>query len=340
MPILLSNAGVGLFIWKLQSDHDYHYPMYHLYNWCRDLLQQLMHLLLALNLLTVISKRSIFKGLQYGGGGGAGKSYGSMDAHSTAIVIEADESTPLLVDRSKWALQQSDGNNNNNNDGNGLKDRDEQVSLWSYGSKTSQVSGQSTKSFRSHFWELKVLMFAMLLIFGLGIAIYLLIIETRFPIITFSLDLVHHDVWSLKQLPMGHRLNANGVDSVVITQTGSQSCDNIHQCIPLLQQLQEEHSQQAIEELPYNFLIGHEGVAYDVRGWNHENGMDEIDQEHTLVIGFIGNFDHSPPSLGLLHTLRCLLIESVKRRKLQKSYQVIGLSKFCPDCHYDGPKTK
>ncbi|XP_058974366.1 peptidoglycan-recognition protein LF-like isoform X1 [Musca domestica] len=289
-------------------------------------------------------------GSKYGG-----KSYGSLDANSTVILIEADESTPLLVDR-RWALQgNGDGNNNqninfnnnnnnNNNDGNGNKDKDdgqpENVSLWSYGSKDSQTSGHSTKSFRSHFWELKVLMFALLLIFGLGIAIYLLIIESRFPLITFSLDLVHHDVWSLKQLPMGHRLSSNDVDSVVITQTGSQRCDNIHQCIPLLQQLQEEHSQRVREELPYNFLIGNEGVAFDVRGWNHESGLQDVDKPHTLVIGFIGNFDNSPPSLGLLHTLRCLLIESVKRRKLQKSYQVIGLSKFCPDCHYDGPKTK
>ncbi|XP_073838319.1 peptidoglycan recognition protein LD [Musca autumnalis] len=273
---------------------------------------------------------------QYGGGGQI--SYGSLDANTTVILIEADESTPLLVDR-RWALQQGDGNNNNSyTSGGSNKDND---SLWSYGSKTSQTSVLSaTKSFRSHFWELRVLMFALLLIFGLSIAVYLLIIESRFPLITFSLDLVHHDVWSLKQLPMGNRLNSNNVDSVVVTQTGSQNCDNIHQCIPLLQQMQEEYSEKSKEELPYNFLIGNEGVAYDVRGWNHESGMPDVDQAHTLVIGFIGNYNNTAPSLGLLHTLRCLLIESVKRRKLQKSYQVIGLGKFCPDCNYDGPKTK
>lgn len=36
-------------------------------------------------------------------------------------------------------------------------------------------------------------------------------------------------------------------------------------------------------------MIGCEGVAFEVRGWNYESGMIDVDQAHTLVIGIMGN---------------------------------------------------
>uniref|UniRef100_A0A1I8PAX2 Peptidoglycan recognition protein family domain-containing protein n=1 Tax=Stomoxys calcitrans TaxID=35570 RepID=A0A1I8PAX2_STOCA len=156
--------------------------------------------------------------------------------------------------------------------------------------------------------------------------------KARLPSITFSLDLVHHDVWSIKKLPMGPRMDPLNVDSVMITQTGSNNCDNPIQCQNILQQMQSDYSNRLKQELPYNFLIGCDGVAYEVRGWTYESGMEGVDQKRTLVIGLIGNFDYTSPPHVLIKTLKFLMKESVKRRKLKRFHQVHNLNKFCTDC--------
>ncbi|XP_075162323.1 peptidoglycan-recognition protein LD-like [Haematobia irritans] len=266
------------------------------------------------------------------------KSYGSLD--ETIILIESNESTPLLVDR-RWSMGQYKNANNNNNKNiinSSFKDKDVLLlsdnSLWSFESKLSNSSSiGSTKSFRSHFWELKVLAFALLFLAGIAIAAYLLIVETRLPSITFSLDLVHHDVWSIEKLPMGQHIEGHNFNSVIITQTGSKNCDNPLQCQYLLQQLQYNYSKKTHQELPYNFLIGCNGVAYEVRGWNYESNMEGVDPKHSLVIGFIGNFDRNFPPSGLIKTFKFLIKESIKRQKLKKFHSIYNHKQFCTFCN-------
>lgn len=170
MPFLLSNSGIELFIWKVQTTDKTFDFLIELYNWGRYLIDECLNLILAIHLLNYLSKRFVVsKGIHHG----KGKSYGSLD--DTVILIEADESTPLLVDR---RLLVDNGDGNNNNDIGRLK----RLSIWSFASKSPSQSsdgGVSTKSFRSHFGELKVMAFALLLIAGLSIAIYLLIIECK-----------------------------------------------------------------------------------------------------------------------------------------------------------------
>ncbi|KNC34342.1 hypothetical protein FF38_05972 [Lucilia cuprina] len=247
------------------------------------------------------------------------KYYGSLD--DTIITIEADESTPLLADHLIWP----DNNNNSNQSDNESEKPTLKygVSSWSFGSSNASSNGSdysaySTKSFKSHFTELRVLLFALILAAALSIAIYLLVIESRLPSITLSLDLVSHDIWSHKTIPKFSHLQHNNVDHIILMQTGNSNCDTSGECL-------KNKKLNQPEELPYNFLIGGDGQAYEVRGWQYESSMKGVPQERSLVIGVIGNFDHNTPQKVLLQTAKSLIQESVKRRMVNRNYEIYGL---------------
>ncbi|KAM7355479.1 peptidoglycan recognition protein LD [Cochliomyia hominivorax] len=249
--------------------------------------------------------------------------YGSLD--DTVITIEADESTPLLVDRIIWP----DNNNNRNNDNGSIKEMaslKSGVSSWSFGSSNasnaSDYSACSTKSFKSHFTELRVLTFALILLAAFSIAIYLLVIESRLPSITLSLDLVSHDIWSQNTIPKLKPLQHNNVDHIILIQTGNRSCDTSGECLEILKEM--ENFKQP-DEMPYNFLIGNDGQAYEIRGWDYQSNINGIPQEQSLVIGIIGNFNQISPNKQLLKTVQSLIEESSKRRKINRKYHIYGL---------------
>ncbi|XP_065361197.1 peptidoglycan-recognition protein 3 [Calliphora vicina] len=259
------------------------------------------------------------------------KYYGSLD--DTIITIEADESTPLLVDHLIWPNDNNNNNSNNNNSDNESSITEKPtlkygVSSWSFGSSNpsngSDYSAYSTKSFKSHFTELRVLVFALILAAALSIAIYLLAIESRLPTITLSLDLVSHDIWSHKPIPKFNHLQHNNVDHIILMQTGNRNCDTSGECLEVLKEMQNKNFKQP-EELPYNFLIGGDGQAYEVRGWKYQSSIEGVPQEQSLVIGIIGNFDHSSPSKILLQTVQSLIQESSKRRMVNRKYKIYGL---------------
>ncbi|TMW52569.1 hypothetical protein DOY81_002394, partial [Sarcophaga bullata] len=248
--------------------------------------------------------------------------YGSLD--DTVITIEADESTPLLVDRSIVA----DSNNNRGNNHNNNKKINVRNAKWKYGVPSwpndSDCSEYSSKTFKSHFTEIRVLAFALFLAITLCIAIYLLAIETRLPSITFTLDLVGHDIWSRKYILRKNRLQHDNVDHIILMQTGNRNCDTTGECLKVLEEMENKNSEQW-EELPYNFLIGGDGQAYEVRGWEYSSSIIAVPQERSLVIGIIGNFDYSTPSKILLQTAFSLIQESSKRRKINRKYYIYGL---------------
>ncbi|XP_046808757.1 peptidoglycan-recognition protein LD isoform X1 [Lucilia cuprina] len=340
MPLILTNNGFDLFVWNLKT-HTHSYQPYAIYyNLIKDLAHILFKHIFALNLFKSFCLTSS-EGIQQ-----RRKYYGSLD--DTIITIEADESTPLLADHLIWP----DNNNNSNQSDNESEKPTLKygVSSWSFGSSNASSNGSdysaySTKSFKSHFTELRVLLFALILAAALSIAIYLLVIESRLPSITLSLDLVSHDIWSHKTIPKFSHLQHNNVDHIILMQTGNSNCDTSGECLKVLKEMQaglalrqkiyinssliiailQNKKLNQPEELPYNFLIGGDGQAYEVRGWQYESSMKGVPQERSLVIGVIGNFDHNTPQKVLLQTAQSLIQESVKRRMVNRNYEIYGL---------------
>ncbi|XP_034133908.1 peptidoglycan-recognition protein LD isoform X2 [Drosophila guanche] len=156
---------------------------------------------------------------------------------------------------------------------------------------------------------------------ALGLAAYLLWRQTQLPGLGYRLSLIGHDIWSDRaMIGKGKLLDPLAVVSVYFTHTESEGCTE--DCLELLHRLQ----QQRPEELPYNFLIAGDCQAFEARGWQYESNYEELPQATSLVVAFVGNFSQRPPSVCQLQTAQALLLESLKRRRIQPEYilHVVG----------------
>ncbi|XP_034657624.1 peptidoglycan-recognition protein LD isoform X2 [Drosophila subobscura] len=153
---------------------------------------------------------------------------------------------------------------------------------------------------------------------ALGLAAYLLWRQTQLPGLGYRLSLIGHDIWSDRKLyGKGRLLDPLAVVSVYFTHTESEGCTE--DCLELLHSLQQ---QQRPEELPYNFLIAGDCQAFEARGWQYESSYGELPQATSLVVAFVGNFSQRPPSVCQLQTAQALLLESLKRRRIQPEYRL------------------
>lgn len=179
MPLLLGNKGIELFVWNLRTQTNNYQPFTIYSKFFKEFVGTLFQLIFALNLFKFFCLPSS-EGIQP-----RSTYYGSFD--DTIITIEADKSTFLLVDRVIW----TDKNNNKNQSHNMNNESfiTENATLksalpsWSFDSSNqsdgSDYNAFSTKSFKSHFTELRVLAFVLILTAAVSIAIYLLVIECK-----------------------------------------------------------------------------------------------------------------------------------------------------------------
>ncbi|KAH8351437.1 hypothetical protein KR059_002403, partial [Drosophila kikkawai] len=156
---------------------------------------------------------------------------------------------------------------------------------------------------------------------SLGLAVYLLWRQTQVPDFGYRLSLIEHDIWSDMDLKnRGTLLDPRRVATVFFTHTASEEC--LEDCPQLLQRLQQSRG----EELPYNFLITGDCQTFEARGWGYESSYPgDLPQNSSLVMAFVGNFSRRPPSNCQLRTAQALILESLKRRRLQADYQLYVL---------------
>lgn len=107
-------------------------------------------------------------------------------------------------------------------------------------------------------------------------------------------------------------------------------------------------------DIPYNYLIGGDGRAYEARGWHRESDHVPIHSNSSLSIAFIGeksivdyyyyywtisgnfiylikfsfagNFTHIPPSTEQIGAAYALILELKHQKKIAKNYRVLGVS--------------
>ncbi|XP_037930746.1 peptidoglycan-recognition protein 3-like [Teleopsis dalmanni] len=233
----------------------------------------------------------------------------TITSSSVIISIEANERTPLLADQNK--KRKSYGNKQ-------------------YVRPTKEPSSSTSRKNmicnyeEPWFHNFRLVAFCLAVISSILIAIYLLIIQTRLPSIGFSLDLVSRDIWSKLSMPLGSLLNHSNVVNIMIGHTGGKSCSNPDSCTQILKEMQNKVN-VIKSEIPYNFLIGGDGITYEVRGWDYESGYASVPQNSTLVIGLIGSYTNTAPSPLQLQSAYSLIKESIRRKKLQRQYQIYGI---------------
>lgn len=78
------------------------------------------------------------------------------------------------------------------------------------------------------------------------------------------------------------------------------------------------------DDIGYNFLIGNDGRVYEGRGWNKKGAHAVGFNDRSIGIAFIGNFQNSVPTAKAIAAYRNLILCSVQRGYLSKTYQLKG----------------
>ncbi|XP_016969562.1 peptidoglycan-recognition protein LD isoform X1 [Drosophila rhopaloa] len=140
------------------------------------------------------------------------------------------------------------------------------------------------------------------------------------PDFGYRLSLIEHDIWSEMDL-QGQGTPLDPLKAVLFTHTESEECNE--DCPEVLRKLQSS----SLEELPYNFLVTGDCQVFKVYGWEYEsNFLKDLSGNSSLVIAFVGNFSRNPPKDCQLKAAQALILESVKRKKLQPEYKLFVLA--------------
>lgn len=115
-------------------------------------------------------------------------------------------------------------------------------------------------------------------------------------------ELVNREEWGASHLPVGRRLDSNNVIHVLIEHTATENCFNLTACKMFVYNYQKMWQQQQNTDIPFNFLIGGDGRAYEARGWSVQSEQQFIPSNSSISIAFIGKLLHTKYKFGLILT--------------------------------------
>ncbi|XP_041768377.1 peptidoglycan-recognition protein LD isoform X2 [Anopheles merus] len=173
------------------------------------------------------------------------------------------------------------------------------------------------------------LMVALLvfLLIGVVIGVYLLLLTVQRPWpVSHPFFLVERPAWW--QYPVALEaatLDRLAVTNVIVLHTDSEDCLDQERCVRYLQNTERSCWAARRDHIPYNFLIGGDGVTYEARGWKSQHGFVDLPGRNTtLVVGMIGNFTDRQPAEVQYAELKAFITESIRRLSLSPQYRLHG----------------
>ncbi|XP_063709953.1 peptidoglycan-recognition protein SB1-like [Culicoides brevitarsis] len=130
------------------------------------------------------------------------------------------------------------------------------------------------------------------------------------------------------------------VEKIVIAHTNSVPCFTEEDCerqVSFLHALFTEFKQKI--NIPFNFLIGGDGKAYEISGWNSQadSSLQRGYDNQTVYLSFIGNFDKIIPSIRQLSVAKLLISEGLSNNYIKDSYKLFGQCQLMGSVSSPGP---
>lgn len=113
----------------------------------------------------------------------------------------------------------------------------------------------------------------------------------------------------------------------VIVHTAGSGCTDDAGCALLMRSLQGfQMSRQKFSDIGYHYLIGGNGKVYEGRSPSQRGAFAGPNNEGSLGIAFIGNFEKQAPSPEAIEAAQKLLEQAVQQTQLAESYKLLGHS--------------
>ncbi|KAI8040293.1 peptidoglycan-recognition protein SD [Drosophila gunungcola] len=111
----------------------------------------------------------------------------------------------------------------------------------------------------------------------------------------------------------------------VIAHTAGGGCTDDVGCSQQMRNLQNlQMSRQKFSDIGYHYLIGGNGKVYEGRSPNQRGAFAGPNNEGSLGIAFIGNFEEQAPSQEALEAAKKLLEQAVQQAQLVENYKLVG----------------
>ncbi|XP_046390157.1 uncharacterized protein LOC124158834 isoform X2 [Ischnura elegans] len=112
---------------------------------------------------------------------------------------------------------------------------------------------------------------------------------------------------------------------VIVAHTAGQSCETVVTCRNKMKDLQDYSvGQMKRPDIPYNFLVGRDGNAYEGVGWDHQSIANKKYNNCSISISYIGNYVRVEATSEQLQATKNILSLGVKLKKLSPDYIVVS----------------
>ncbi|CAJ1065885.1 peptidoglycan-recognition protein SC2-like [Xyrichtys novacula] len=112
---------------------------------------------------------------------------------------------------------------------------------------------------------------------------------------------------------------------VIIHHTALPSCKDLEECNKRLASIQRGHmTDKKFDDIGYNFLVGADGTVFEGRGWGVVGAHAYGNNDDSLGIAFMGNFNNDTPSKEAISSVKQLLKCGVAQGHLQPEYGLFG----------------
>ncbi|XP_052860841.1 peptidoglycan-recognition protein SB2-like isoform X3 [Anopheles cruzii] len=166
------------------------------------------------------------------------------------------------------------------------------------------------------------------LLLGVAIGVYLLVLQLDRPWpVSHPFFLVDRAAWWHHPVELhAPALDRTAITDVIVLHTHSIGCFTQEDCLRFLQRTEDNCWATGKEHIPFNFLIGGDGVTYEARGWKSQHGFTDLPGHNTtLVVGIIGDFTERQPPEVQYAELKALFTESIRRFSLSAQYRIRGV---------------
>uniref|UniRef100_A0A336KR65 CSON009649 protein n=1 Tax=Culicoides sonorensis TaxID=179676 RepID=A0A336KR65_CULSO len=140
-----------------------------------------------------------------------------------------------------------------------------------------------------------------------------------------TLRLVNRTEWIHKGIANALPKLVQPIKTVVIAHTNTPPCNTEEECDRQVQFLQAFYTESKQKpDVPFNFLIGGDGRAYEATGWEYQSDFIRGYDNHTIYLSFIGNFDKIIPSMRQLSVAKLLINEGLENNYIKDDYKLVG----------------
>ncbi|XP_017066752.1 peptidoglycan-recognition protein SD [Drosophila eugracilis] len=113
----------------------------------------------------------------------------------------------------------------------------------------------------------------------------------------------------------------------VIAHTAGGGCTDDVTCSQAMRNLQSyQMNRLKFSDIGYHYLIGGNGKVYEGRSPNQKGAFAAPNNDGSLGIAFIGNFEEQSPTQEALNVANKLLEHAVKQAQILEDYKLMGHS--------------